>query len=133
MLVGLALLVLAVITLAGHSQNVHTPATAVPGATIHVTADHLRQGEYSLTLYGRDPSATGDFCQAQITGADIPLSAVDFSARIPTRLPCFSATTATRAGSVPVTPGRYALIISVPRGTGFDSGRSYISRVLRIT
>lgn len=133
MLVTLALLLLAAITLAGHSQKVHTPATAIPGATIHVTASHLKLGDYSLTLYGRDPSASGRFCQARITGTGHPLSAIDFTARLPSRLPCFSATTSTRAGSVPVIPGRYALIISVPRGTGFDSRLSYISRVLRIT
>jgi hypothetical protein len=134
MLVALALLVLAAITLAGHGQNVHSPASAAPGATIHVTAGNLRQGDYSLTLYGRDPAAAGHVCQARITGADNPLSAIDFTARIPRRLPCYSAATAIRAGSIPVTPGRYALIISVPRGTtGFDSGHAYISRVLRIT
>jgi len=132
-LVTLALILLAAITLAGHSQKVHTPATAIPGATIHVTASHLKLGDYSLTLYGRDPSASGRFCQARITGTGHPLSAIDFTARLPSRLPCFSATTSTRAGSVPVIPGRYALIISVPRGTGFDSRLSYISRVLRIT
>jgi hypothetical protein len=132
-LVVLALVLLAAITLAGHGPDVHTPATAVPGATIRVTASHLRLGDYSLTLYGRDPSAPGRFCEARITGSDHPLTAIDFTARLPSRLPCFVATTAVRAGAVPVTPGRYALIISVPRGTGFDSRLSYISRPLRIS
>jgi hypothetical protein len=112
---------------------VHTPATAGAGPSIHVTASDLKLGDYSLTLYGRDRSSPSRFCQARIAGADHPLSAIDFTARLPARLPCFSGNTATRAGSAPVTPGPYALIISVPRGTGFDPRHSYVSRPLRIT
>jgi hypothetical protein len=133
MFAAFALLLLVAIGLARHAPDVHTPATATPGATIHVTAGDLRLGDYSLTLYGRDPSTPGRFCQARITGADYPLNAINFTAKLPSSLPCFSAATAARAGSVAVTPGRYALIISAPRGTGFDSHLSYISRPLRIT
>lgn len=132
MLVALALL-LAAIVLARHGPNVHTPATAALGTRIRVTASDLKLGDYSLTLYGRDRTASSGFCEARITATDYPLTAIDFTATLPTRLPCFSIATATRAGSAPVTPGRYALIISVARGTGFDSRRSYISRTLRIT
>lgn len=132
-LVGLAVLLLIGISLARRGPNVHTPPTATPGATIHVTASDLRLGDYSLTLYGRDPASSSRFCEARIAGANVPLSAIDFTARVPSHLPCFSAATAASAGSIAVAPGPYALIISVPRGTGFDPHHSYISRRLRIT
>jgi hypothetical protein len=128
-----ALLVLVAIVLVRHGPNVHTPATAVPGTKIHVTATDLRLGDYSLALYGRDGTPSPRFCQARIAGVNYPQSAIDFTARLPLRLPCFSLATAAPAGSALVTPGLYALIISVPRGTGFDSRHSYISRRIRIT
>ena len=132
LVVALTLFVLVAIALARRGPNVHTPATGRPGATIHVTASDLRLGDYSLTLYGRDPSGGGRFCEARIAAAKYPLSAIDFTARLPTRLPCYSAG-GTPAGSTGVSGGRYALIISVPKGTGFNSRLSYISRPLRIS
>ncbi len=131
-MVALMLLVLLAIALARRSPNVHAPATARRGTTIHVTAADLRLGDYSFTLYARDLSGGGRFCEARIAGTDYPLSAIDFSARLPPRLPCYSAAGAT-AASTPVTAGRYGLVISVPQGTGFNSHLSYISRSLRIT
>ena len=128
-----ALLLLVAIALVRRGPSVHTPATAAPGMKIHVTAKDLRLGDYSLALYGRDRTFSRRFCQARIAGVDYPQSAIDFTATLPRRLPCFSGANATPAGSAPVTPGVYALIISVPRGTGFDSRHSYISRTLRIT
>jgi hypothetical protein len=132
MVVVLALLLLVVITLAHHGPHVRTPATAASGTKIHVTANDLRLGDYTLALYGRD-RPTSRFCQARIAGVNYPLSAIDFTARLPVRLPCFSLATGAPAGSAPVRPGLYALIISVPRGTGFDSRHTYISRRLHIT
>ena len=96
-MVGLALLVLLAIALARRSPNVHTPATARRGTTIHVTAGDLRLGDYSLTLYARDLSGGSRFCQARIAGAQYPLSAIDFTARLPPRLPCYSAAGTPRA------------------------------------
>jgi hypothetical protein len=132
MVVALALLVLLAIALARRGPNVHSPATARRGTKIHVTAGDLRLGDYALTLYGRDPSGASRLCQARIAGAHFPLSAIDFTARLPLRLPCYS-DAGTPAGFTAVTPGRYALIISVPQGTGFNPRLSYISRPLRIT
>ena len=128
-----ALLLLVAIALARQGPKVQTPASAAPGTKIHVTAKDLRLGDYSLALYGRDRTSSSRFCQARIAGVDYPLSAIDFTATLPLRLPCFSSVNAAPAGSAPVTPGVYALIISVPRGTGFDSRHSYISRTIHIT
>jgi hypothetical protein len=133
MLVALAVLLLVAISLARHGPTVQSPPTASPGASIHVTASHLRLGDYALTLYGREQSSSSRFCEAQIASRTHLLSAVDFTARIPSRLPCYVTGTATSKGSIPITPGPYALIISVPQGTGFDPHHSYISRPLRIT
>ena len=94
----------------------HTPATAAPGMKIHVTAKNLRLGDYSLALYGRVRISSSRFCEARIAGVDYPQSAISFTATLPLRLPCFSGVNATPAGTAPVIPGVYALIISVPRG-----------------
>jgi hypothetical protein len=132
-IVVLALVLLAAIALGRRGPNVRTPATAAVGGRVHVTASNLKLGDYSLSLYGRDPGEPGRFCQARLTGLGSQQTAVDFTATLPSRLPCFSTATAVRSGSTTVSPGRYALIISVLQGTGFDSHRSYISRTIQIT
>jgi hypothetical protein len=132
-MVVLALVLLVAIALGRRGPTVRTPATAAIGGTVHVTASDLKLGKYSLSFYGQDPGAPRSFCQARLTGLGSPQTTVDFTATLPTRLPCFSTPTAARSGSITVSPGRYALIISVLQGTGFDSHRSYISRTIQVT
>ncbi len=127
------LLVVAGVAVAHPKPAVTAPKTGTVGRTVHVTARNLKRGRYSLTLFANKAPTRNDFCQIRLATASRPVTSVSFSARIPSRIPCYSGFPGSSRGSIKTTPGKYDLIVAVRQGTSFSGGYSYARRTIRIT
>jgi hypothetical protein len=127
------LLVLAAVAVAKPKPAMTAPRTGTGGGIVHVTAQNLKPGRYSLTLFAHKAPTRNDFCQIRLAIAPRLGTSVAFSARIPKRIPCYSGFPGSSRGSIKTTPGKYDLIVAVRQGTSFFGSYSYVRRTIKIT
>ncbi len=125
-------MILAAVAVANPKPVITSPKSGTVGRIVHVTARNLKRGRYSLTLYANKAPTKNDFCQVRLATAPRPDTSATFSARIPTRIPCYSGFPGSARGSLKTTPGNYDLIVAVRQGTSFSGGYSYVLRTIKI-
>jgi hypothetical protein len=127
------LLVLGAVAVAKVRPVMTAPKAGTLGGIVHVTAQNLKPGRYSLTLFARKAPNNNDFCQIRLATARRPGTSVSFSARIPKRIPCYSGFPGSSRGSIKTTPAKYDLIVAVRQGTSFSGSYSHLQRTIKIT
>ncbi|MCW2968112.1 MAG: hypothetical protein JWM71_1884 [Solirubrobacteraceae bacterium] len=110
------------------------PASAPIGSRIHVTAAHLKPGQYDLTLYSRRSPSKNASCAARLAVSKPNATHVSLRGKIPARIACYSGFPADSAGHITTKPGTYDLQVSVNQSTlSPDCCHSLVHRKITIT
>jgi hypothetical protein len=106
------------------------------GAPITVRASGLIAGDYSLYLGKTVKHPAGGqavSCLATIGRSVHSHGSAKFTGRLPRRLVCRTGA-GPPLGTIPVTAGRYQLLVASPSGPGsFSGSRSFVKRAVRVS
>ena len=121
-----------VVPAAALAAKLSAPSSASVGDEVTGNASGLKPGRYVLRLSLDDTAGPRLACVARIGNLqDTKGGKVSISGHIPRKLTCYENDTV-REGRIKTAPGKYHLVLGVPRGhSGFGAG-SFVRRALTI-
>jgi hypothetical protein len=119
---------------AAGTAKLSAPSKAHVGDSITAKGSGLKNGgSYALRLVDDAQPTQGASCLARIGKRQVASGGkVKISGTIPKKVTCYQGN-GTKLGKIPVTPGKYHLLLSVPNGpTGSSAKYSFVRKALTI-
>src|SRR4051794_10419436 len=124
-----AAVVLASAAIAVASATITAPSSAPLGSSITVSAKGLKPGRYAVRLYAIHAPNKNWACLAELGArAAKKVTSISVTAKLPSKLHCWSGSPGTSHGTIRIKPGSYQLVVAVPNGPATTAPGSSVAQ-----